>query len=134
MMKTQKHITDEMRRNLELNNRIYKQPIYIEKKAKPIQFEDGTWRSNGWAVWKKVYANVAKFNGSEVFENAQTKAEERVRFFIRYMPSPTNEVKEEYRIRFNNKLYNIENVLNINYMNVELEITCLERGITDASS
>ena len=49
------------------------------------------------------------------------------------MPSLSNEVKEDYRIRFNERLYNIENVLNLNYMNVELEITCSERSLTDAS-
>lgn len=128
-----KHITDEMKRNIELNQRIYKRPIIIEKKEEPIQLDDGTWRSDGWSVWKKVYANVAKFNSNEIFEAGQTRAEEKIRFFIRYMPSLSNEVKEDYRIRFNERLYNIENVLNLNYMNVELEITCSERSLTDAS-
>lgn len=134
MMKIQKNITSEIKRNLELNFRVYRHPILIERKTRPIQLEDGTWRSNDWVLFKKVFANISKFNSNEEFEAGQTKADERVRFFIRYMPDIKNEIKEDFRINFNGKLYNIENIDNINYRNEEMEISCLERSLTDASS
>lgn len=134
MMKIQKHITSEIKRNLDQNNRVYRHPILIERKTNPIQLEDGTWRSNDWVLVKKVYANISKFNANEEFEAGQTRADERVRFFIRYMPDIKNEIKEDFRISFKGRLYNIENINNINERNEEMEIACVERSLTDASS
>lgn len=134
MMKIQKHITSEIKRNLDQNNRVYRHPILIEKKTNPIQLEDGTWKSNDWTVFKKVFANISKFNSGEDFEAGQTMASESIRFFIRYMPDLKNEIKEDFRICFRDRLYNIENINNINFRNEELEITCVERSLTDASS
>lgn len=134
MMKIQKNITSEIKRNLEQNFRVYRHPILIERKTRPIQLEDGTWRSNDWVTFQKVFANIAKFKTGEDFEAGQTKADDRVRFFIRYMPDIKNEIKEDFRINFNGKLYNIENIDNINYRNEEMEISCVERSLTDASS
>ena len=133
-MKIQKHITSEIKRNLDQTNRVYRHPILIERKTKPIQLEDGTWRSNDWVLFKKVFANISKFNSNEEFEAGQTRADERVRFFIRYMPDIKNEIKEDFRIAFKGRLYNIENINNINERNEEMEISCVERSLTDASS
>ncbi|PIH11633.1 hypothetical protein CTJ10_12250 [Staphylococcus epidermidis] len=134
MMKIQKHITSEIKRNLDQNNRVYRHPILIERKTRPIQLEDGTWRYNDWVLFKKVFANISKFNSSEEFEAGQTRADERVRFFIRYMPDIKNEIKEDFRIAFKGRLYNIENINNINERNEEMEISCVERSLTDAIS
>lgn len=133
-MKIQKHITSELKRNLDQNNRVYRHPTLIEKKTHPIQLEDGTWRNNGWSEFKKVFANISKFNAGESFEAGQTSADERIRFFIRYMPDIKNELREDFRIRFRDRLYNIENIDNISFRNEEMEITCVERSLTDASS
>lgn len=132
-MKTQKHITSELKRNLDQNNRVYRHPIFIEKKSRPIQKEDGTWQTNGWAPFIKVFANVAEYSSGEDFEAGQTRASERLRFFIRFMPDIKNEIKEDFRVVFRDRLYNIENINNINFRNEELEITCAERSLTDAS-
>lgn len=134
MMKIQKHITNDLKRNIEQSNRVYRHPIIIEKKSRPIQKDDGTWHINGWVLFKKVFANATEYMASEDFEAGQTRAEERLRFFIRYMPDIKNEIKEDYRIIFRKRLYNIENINNINFRNEELEITCTERSLTDASS
>lgn len=133
-MKIQKHITSEIKRNLDQNNRVYRHPILIERKTNPIQLEDGTWRNNDWVLFKKVFANISKFNSNEEFEAGQTRADERVRFFIRYMPDIKNEIKEDFRVSFKSRLYNIENINNINERNEEMEISCVERSLTDASS
>ena len=113
-MKIQKHITSELKRNLEQNHRVYRHPIFIEKKSRPIQKEDGTWHVNGWAPFKKVFANVAEYSSGEDFEAGQTRADERLRFFIRYMPDIKYEIKEDFRIVFRDRVYNIENINNIN--------------------
>lgn len=133
-MKIQKHITSELKRNLEQNHRVYRHPIFIEKKSRPIQKDDGTWHTNGWAPFKKVFGNVTEYMAGEDFEAGQTRADERLRFFIRYMPDIKNEIKEDFRIVFRDRFYNIENINNINFRNEELEITCTERSLTDASS
>ena len=133
-MKIQKHITNDLKRNIERSNRVYRHPIIIEKKSRPIQKDDGTWHTNGWVLFKKVFGNVTEFATGEEFEAGQTRADERLRFFIRYMPDIKNEIKEDYRIIFRERLYNIENINNINFRNEELEITCTERSLTDASS
>lgn len=132
-MEIKKHITVDLKRNLNQAQRVYRQPIFIEKKSDPIQNPDGTWSIDGWSLRKKVYANVAKFSSREGFEAGQTHNEENLRFFIRYMSGIDNEVKEEYRIRFRDKIYNIDSVTSINYRDEELEITCNQRSITDAS-
>ena len=133
-MKIQKHITSELKRNLEQNHRVYRHPIFIEKKSRPIQKDDGTWQTNGWAPFKKVFGNVTEYMAGEDFEAGQTRADERLRFFIRYMPDIKNEIKEDFRIVFRDRVYNKENINKINFRNEELEITCTERSLTDASS
>ena len=133
-MKIQKHITSELKRNMEQNHRVYRHPIFIEKKSRPIQKDDGTWHTNGWAPFKKVFGNVTEYMAGEDFGAGQTRADERLRFFIRYMPDIKNEIKEDFRIVFRDRVYNIENINNINFRNEELEITCTERSLTDARS
>lgn len=132
MMKHKK-LTPDLSRNLKQAQRVYREPIEIQAKSEPSQKPDGTWTKSEWKTWKKVFANTRNLRGSEYFTAGQVGKQETTKFFIRYMPGLNNKVKEEYRILYRNKKYNIDFVDNIGYLNEELEIKAIERRITDAS-
>lgn len=132
MMKHKK-LTPDLSRNLKQAQRVYREPIEIQAKSEPSQKPDGTWTKSEWKTWKKVFSNIKNLYGSEYFTAGQVGKEATLKFYIRYMPSITNAVKEEFRIVFQGNTYNIEFVDNINFKNEELEIKAIERGITDAS-
>lgn len=132
-MNFKKVATDDLNRNLKQAQRTYSYPIEIQKKSDPKQKENGSWTRGGWSTWKKVFSNIKNLYGSEYFTAGQVGKEATLKFYIRYMPSITNAVKEEFRIVFQGNTYNIEFVDNINFKNEELEIKAIERGITDAS-
>lgn len=126
-------ITPEMERNLKQSQRIYREPIKIQKRTRPEQREDGAWSNGSWKNWKKVYANVKNLRGGEYFQAGQVGKQATVKFFIRYMPGIDNQVKEDYRIIYRDTIYNIDFVDDINYQDEELEIKAIERRITDGS-
>ena len=55
-----------------------------------------------------VWAKVEEKRGSEGEEGSQLVATKRVEFFIRYR----SDINEKMRIRYNNKTYKIEAILN----------------------
>lgn len=114
-------------------NRIYREPIEIQKKTESVQNGDGTWSDGGWVLWKKVFANVTNLKGQEYFVAGQSNKQDTVKFFVRFMPEINNEVKEHFRILYRGKTYNIEFVDNIKYLNEELEIKAEERVVTDGT-
>lgn len=124
----------ELRKDkLRLVNHTYREPITIQKKATPTQNEDGTWSKSDWQDWKTVFANASNLHGQEYFVAGQTNKQETVKFYIPFMEGVHNEVKEEYRILFRGKTYNIDFVDNIRYENKELEIKAEERSVTDGT-
>lgn len=128
-----KHISRDLQRNLRQTQRIYREPIEIQKKTDSVQKEDGTWTKGKWQTWKKVFANISNLYGSEFFSAGQIGKESTVKFYIRYMTGLDNQVKEDFRILYKGDLYNIDFIDNINYLNEELEIKAIERRITSAS-
>lgn len=114
-------------------NKVYREPIKIQKLGKPTQRHDGMWTTGQWEDWKKVFANVKNLHGAEYFQAGQLNKQETVKFYIRFMNGISNEVKEEFRIIYRDKIYNIDFIDNINYLNEELEIKAEERVITDGS-
>lgn len=114
-------------------NRTYREPIQIQMKQKAEQLSDGTWLSGNWKDFRKVFANIKNLYGRELEEARQHHKEETTKFYIRFIPGINNEVKEEYRIIYRGKIYNIDFVDNINYLDEELEIKAIERKITDGS-
>lgn len=125
--------TDDLKRHLTQAQRIYREPIEIQRKSKPTQNPDGTWPTSEWQTWKKVFANATNLHGAEYFAAGQTSAQGTIKFYIPYMPGISNEIKESYRILYRGKTYNIEFIDNIKYCNEELEIKANERVITDGS-
>lgn len=75
-----------------------------------------------WVAFKTLWAAVTNLHGREYFAAAAVKAENTVKFTIRY----TDEIDTDMRILFNGKQYNINAIDNIKYANKYIEIKALE--------
>lgn len=75
-----------------------------------------------WVDFKTLWAAVTNLHGREYFAAAVVKAENTVKFTIRY----TEGIDESMRILFKGKQYNISSVDNIKYANKFIEIKAME--------
>lgn len=94
-----------------------------------IEYRVVTTNENGyeteiWKEYRKVWASVSNLSGREYFEAVAVKAEETVKFTIRY----TDAIDTTMRILFKDKRYNIVSVDNIKYRNRFIVIKALEVG------
>ena len=72
--------------------------------------------------YKTVWSKVSNLSGREYFEAAAVQKEKTVKFLIR----AGVDIDETLRILFNDKIYNIIFIDNINYKNKYIEIKALE--------
>ena len=72
--------------------------------------------------YKTVWSKVSNLSGREYFEAAAVQKEKTVKFLIR----AGVDIDETMRILFNDKIYNIIFIDNINYKNKYIEIKALE--------
>ena len=75
-----------------------------------------------WLDFKTLWAAVTNLHGREYFAAAVVKAENTVKFTIRYVEG----IDESMRILFKGKQYNISSVDNIKYANKFIEIKAME--------
>lgn len=75
-----------------------------------------------WVDFKILWAAVTNLHGREYFAAAAVKAENTVKFTIRY----TEGIDESMRILFRGKQYNISSIDNIKYANKFIEIKAME--------
>jgi len=75
-----------------------------------------------WIDFKTLWAAVTNLHGREYFAAAAVKAENTVKFTIRYIEG----INESMRILFQEKQYNITSIDNIKYANKFIEIKALE--------
>lgn len=75
-----------------------------------------------WIDFKTLWAAVTNLHGREYFAAATVKAENTVKFTIRYIEG----INESMRILFQEKQYNITSIDNIMYANKFIEIKALE--------
>lgn len=75
-----------------------------------------------WVDFKTLWAAVTNLHGREYFAAAAVKAENTVKFTIRY----TEGIDESMRILFKGKQYNISSIDNIKYANKFIEIKAME--------
>lgn len=75
-----------------------------------------------WIDFKTLWSAVTNLHGREYFAAAAVKAENTVKFTIRY----TEGIDESMRILFKGKQYNISSVDNIRYANKFIEIKAME--------
>ena len=75
-----------------------------------------------WIDFKTLWAAVTNLHGREYFAAAAVKAENTVKFTIRYI----NGIDESMRILFKGKQYNVSSIDNIKYANKFIEIKAME--------
>lgn len=75
-----------------------------------------------WIDFKTLWSAVTNLHGREYFAAAAVKAENTVKFTIRY----TEGIDESMRILFKGKQYNISSIDNIKYANKFIEIKAME--------
>lgn len=99
----------------ELRHRITFQKLTATTNENGFEIED-------WQDYKTVWAAITNLHGREYFEAAAVKAENTVKFTIRYVPN----IEPTMRIIFKGKQYNITSIDNIKYANKFIEIKALE--------
>lgn len=75
-----------------------------------------------WQDVATVWASVENLYGREYWQAAAIQAENTVKFIIRYR----NDITNDMRIKFKDKLYNIISIDNIKYRNEYKEIKAKE--------
>lgn len=83
---------------------------------------DNGFEIENWVNFKTVWASVTNLHGREYFQAAAVKAENTVKFTIRYTP----DIETTMRILFKGKQYNIVSIDNIKYANKFIEIKSME--------
>ncbi|WP_085829027.1 phage head closure protein [Clostridium massiliodielmoense] len=73
-------------------------------------------------IKKKVYARIEPLRGKEYIENRKTEAEQIYKVTIRYR----KDVNTEMFIKYKNRLFNINAIINPYEMNERLELICTE--------
>lgn len=97
-----------------------KHKIVIQKYENAVN--DNGFEEEAWQDFKTVWAAITNLYGREYFEAAAVKAENTVKFTIRYVPS----IEATMRILFKGKQYNITSIDNIKYANKFIEIKAME--------
>lgn len=90
---------------------------------KPINSVDNNgFEIDSYYIYKKVWAKVSNLRGKEYFFAEAIKAEQTVKFTIRYQ----KDIDTTMKILFRGKTYDINSIDNINYENRWIEIKALE--------
>lgn len=82
---------------------------------------------NEWADGDAVYASVEPLNGRELFSAQQVNAETTVRITMRYRP----DITQRTRIKYRDKFFNIQTLINPEMRNRELILMCSEGLISN---
>lgn len=77
--------------------------------------------------FKTVWAEVKPLRGKEYLENKKIQPELIYKFTIRYR----KDITPDMQIRFNNRLFNIQDIINPYERNEMLEITAVEKVVNN---
>lgn len=98
--------------------------IVLDRKISIVKIEetkdDDGFDKDGETEICKLWAKVNNMSGTEVFKSGRDYSIAKTRFVVRYRKDI--EFKEDMKIRFNNKLYNIIYVNNYNFSNEFVEL------------
>jgi SPP1 family predicted phage head-tail adaptor len=75
-----------------------------------------------WSDFVTVWASVEPIRGREYFEAAAINTENDLRFVIRYRSGITSEM----RVWYNDRIFDIQSVIDIDEAHKELELICKE--------
>ena len=87
--------------------------------------------SQEWVPYKKAYAYVNGLSGSEYWEAANIRQENTVEFIFRWKPFFDNLNTKQYRINFQNNIYNINLIDNVQFKNKTVKIKAVTKSGTE---
>ena len=93
----------------------YRHKIEIQKNA-PYQDSIGNPKSN-WEKFREIYAYVNGLSGNEYWEAAVVHAEKTLDIVTRWKPFFKDMNSKNYRVIFENEVYNIVSIDNIQFKN-----------------
>ena len=79
-----------------------------------------------WTPYYSNYAYVNKLSGKEFWAAAEMAAQNTVRFELRYHPQLDSVNSKDFRLIFNNHVFNITNVDNVQFKNETVKISGIE--------
>ena len=79
-----------------------------------------------WTPYYSNYAYVNKRSGKEFWAAAETAAQNTIRFELRYHPQLDSVNSKDFRLIFNNHVFNITNVDNVQFKNETVKISGIE--------
>lgn len=108
-------------KSLNQTNRVYDTPITIEEKS--VQQDANGIQRETWVQKYKLLAAAKNLYGREYEIARQRDNRKTIKFIVPY----GSDINEEMRIRFQGKIYDIDNIDNIGYKNAEMEIRAIEK-------
>lgn len=75
--------------------------------------------------WKTAWAAVEPLKGREYLEAQKLRAELTYRIKIRYMAG----LEQSMRVKFKDRIFRIESIINLNEANREVHLMCVEQVI-----
>lgn len=113
-----------MNKTQQLNrtNRVYTTPFIIESK-KVVTDEKTRIQKEEWKQKYRLYGQFKALHGRDYELARQMGSEKTIKFIIPFGPK----IDETMRIKFQGKIYDIENIDNIGMLNEEVEIRAKEK-------
>lgn len=103
-----------------MNAGAYRWKVRIQKVQQEYD-EIGNPKSE-WKDWKYAYAYANGLSGREYWEAANTHQEDTVEFLFRWYPFFDQINSREYRLVFQNEIYDIKYIANLQYRNRTVKI------------
>ena len=79
-----------------------------------------------WVDYYSNYAYANKLSGAEFWAAAETASQSTVRFEMRYHPALDALNTKDYRLVFNDRIFNITNIDNVQFRNETVKISGVE--------
>ena len=94
----------------------YTELITIQVRGKEERDKDG-FAQEEWMTYYRNYAYANKLSGTEYYSAAVTQAQETIKLTLRWKPSLDAVNPLDYRVIWNNRVYNIKDVDNVQFRN-----------------
>lgn len=107
-----------------MNAGLYRNKIVIQKYVQG--YNDVGSPLDEWQNYKTVYAYVNGLSGSEYWEAANIRQENTVEFVCRWKPFFDEMNTKQFRIIFNDSIYNINTIDNVQFRNKTVKL----KGVT----
>ena len=107
-----------------MNAGAYRALVTIQKLT--TQRDSDGYESEIWEDYYSNYAYINKLSGKEFWAAAETAAQNTVRFALRWHSQLDLVNSKDYRLIFNDHIFNITNVDNVQFRNETVKISGIE--------